>query len=205
MKSLGLLFCIVLLSLTNLALAQSDPPKPSTQNASAHAAQPSEAAPATEASRGFAEMKTLAGSWEGSVTVNPPMKEMTGDTIKPMRITMRVTSRGNALVHEMQEADTPLDPKRYDHPVTMFYVDDNQLDLVHYCDAGNRPHMVGKLSPDGKSVEFDFVSLSGGNQHGHMDHAVFTIIDADHHIEEWTYMLPGDKPMHARMDLHRVN
>jgi len=32
---------------------------------------------------------------------------------------------------------------------------------------------------------------------------VFTIIDADHHIEDWTYMLPGDKPVRARVDLKR--
>lgn len=206
MKSLRLLSCVVLLSLTSLAFAQSDAQKPSTKDApSAHAAQSSETAPATEADRGFAQMKTLAGSWEGPVTLSPPMKEMDGEPIKPMRITMRVTSRGNAIVHEMQEANTPLDPSRYDHPVTMFYVDDSQLDLVHYCDAGNRPHMTGKISPDGKTVEFEFASLSGGNKYGHMDHAVFTIIDANHHIEEWTYMMPGDKPMHARFDLHRVN
>jgi hypothetical protein len=37
-----------------------------------------------------------------------------------------------------------------------------------------------------------------------MDHAVFTIIDANHHTEEWTYMMPGDKPMHVRMELTRT-
>ena len=64
--------------------------------------------------------------------------------------------------------------------------------------------MTGKISPDGKTLEFDFVDLSGSNKHGHMHHAVFTIIDANHHIEDWTYMLPGDKPIHAHFDLHRV-
>src|SRR5262245_54014755 len=53
-------------------------------------------------------------------------------------ITMRVTSRGNALVHEMQEPGTPLDPAKYDHPVTMIYTNGEHLNLVHYCDAGNR-------------------------------------------------------------------
>jgi len=32
---------------------------------------------------------------------------------------------------------------------------------------------------------------------------VFTLVDADHHIEDWTYMMPGDKPVHAHFDLHR--
>jgi hypothetical protein len=125
-----------------------------------------------------------------------------GDT--NLHLTMRVTSRGNAIVHEFQESGTPFDPAKYDHPVTMLYVNDDQLNLVHYCDAGNRPHMTGKASQDGKTVEFNFADLSGGNDKGHMHHAVFTFEDPNHHIEEWTYMLPGDKPMRARMDLRRV-
>jgi phage tail protein X len=104
----------------------------------------------------------------------------------------------------MQEAGTPLDPAKYDHPVTMFYLDNNRLTLVHYCDAGNRPRMVARTSPDGKTVEFDFLDVSGSTQYGHMHHAVFTTIDANHHVEDWTYMMPGDKPVHAHMDLTRA-
>ena len=113
------------------------------------------------AQKSFATMKTFAGEWEGPVTV-PEMPEMTGG--KPMHVSLRVTSRGNAMVHELQEANTPLDATKYDHPVTMLYLDDDQLNLVHYCDAGNRPHMVGKMSPDGKTVEFTLVDISGGNE-----------------------------------------
>ena len=86
--------------------------------------------------------------------------------IKPLRVSMRVTSRGNVLVHEMQEAGTLLDAAKYDHPVTMLYVDvdTNRLTLVHYCDAGNRPRMTGKMSPDGRTLEFDFADLSGSGR-----------------------------------------
>ena len=155
----------------------------------------------SDAQKSFDAMKSLAGNWEGHVTVEPPQPDWDD---KPTHVSMRVTSRGNALVHEMQEANTPLDPTKYDHPVTMFYVDGDHLSLVHYCDAGNRPHMVARSSPDGKKVEFDFVDLSGGNEYGHMYHAVFTVIDANHHSEDWTYMMPGDQPMHAHMDLKRA-
>jgi hypothetical protein len=154
------------------------------------------------ADKSFDVMKTLAGEWQGPVTVEPAQAEMTTD--KPVHISFRVTSRGNALVHEMQEAGTSLDATKYDHPVTMIYVDSDRLMLTHYCDAGNRPRMTGKVSADGKKVEFEFLDLSGGNQYGHMYHAVFTIIDANHHIEDWTFMMPGNKPMHARMDLQRT-
>lgn len=158
----------------------------------------------SDAQEAFDKLKTLAGSWEGPVTVNPLLPGMTEQPINPLHVTMRVTSRGNAIVHELQEANTPFDPSRHDHPVTMFYVDADELNLVHYCDAGNRPRMVGRMSPDGKTLEFDFLDLSGGNQYGHMYHAVFTIIDANNHIEDWTYMLPGDKAIHAHAELKRT-
>jgi hypothetical protein len=64
--------------------------------------------------------------------------------------------------------------------------------------------MTGKLSPDGKTVEFDFLDIAGSTKYGHMQHAVFTVIDADHHTEDWTYMQPGDKPVVAHLDLRRA-
>ncbi len=164
---------------------------------------PKAPAPKSDAQIEFETMKSnLAGNWEGPIALNPSLPDVKEGTLG--RITMRVTSRGNVLVHEMQEAGTPLDYTKYDHPMTMLYLDNDQLTLVHYCDAGNRPRMIARKSPDGKTVEFDFADLSGSNQHGHMYHAVFTILDANHHIEDWTYLMPGDKPMHAHMDLRRV-
>jgi hypothetical protein len=189
MKSLRFALLFVLTLLAAPAFAQSDMQK-STAKAAPSAAQQS-----------FTTMKTFAGEWEGPVTLNPPMNGM-GNT--KLHVSMRVASRGNSIVHELQESGTPFDATKYDHPITMLYVDGDRLYLTHYCDAGNRPRMVGKASPDGKQVEFDFLDLSGGNQHGHMDHAVFTAVDDNHHIEDWTYMMPGDKPMHAHMELKRV-
>jgi hypothetical protein len=184
MKSHRLMICaVVFMSISTLVFAQSNAQK-------------------SEAQKSFDSLKTLAGTWLGSIKVDPPQPDIKEGT--PGQVTMRVTSRGNALVHEMQEAGTPLDPTKYDHPVTMLYLDGESLTLVHYCDAGNRPRMVARPSPDGKTVEFDFVDISGGTQYGHMHHAVFTVIDANHHIEDWTYMMPGDKPVHAHFDLKRA-
>jgi hypothetical protein len=156
----------------------------------------------SDAQKSFDKLKSLAGSWEGHVTIFPTQPEMADGTLT--QVSLRVTSRGNALVHEMKEAGTPDDPTRYDHPVTMLYLDQDRLLLTHYCDAGNRPRMTGKVSADGKTVEFDFLDVAGGTQHGHMHHAVFTVIDANHHTEDWTYMMPGDKPVRAHMDLQRA-
>lgn len=152
--------------------------------------------------KSFDALKGLAGSWEGQVTTTPKMSEM-GDMAN-IFITLRVTSRGNALVHEMSAQGKFEDTANNDHPVTMFYLDGDSLMLVHYCDAGNRPRMTGRTSPDGKTVDFDFADLSGGTLHGHMQHATFTFIDASHHTEDWTYLMPGDKPVVAHADLHRT-
>jgi hypothetical protein len=37
-----------------------------------------------------------------------------------------------------------------------------------------------------------------------MHHAVFTIIDANHHTEDWSFMEPGDKLAHPHFDLQRT-
>jgi len=188
MKSLRFVLSFVLLSLATWASAQNhDMPKPDAAK--------------SDAQISFDTVKSLAGSWEGPVTVDPPQPQWDA---KPLHVTMRVTSRGNALVHELQEANTPFDPTKYDHPVTMFYVDDDRFSLVHYCDAGNRPRMVARTSPDGKTVEFDFLDVSGSTSYGHMQHAVFTMVDENHHLEDWTFLMPGDKPVHARMELRRA-
>jgi hypothetical protein len=182
MKSSRYLVFAVLISLTTVAFAQHD------HESSAKVAP-------SESQQAFDKLKTVAGSWEGPVTTFPPEPSIQNH---PAQFSLRVTSMGNALVHEISIAGRP------DHPLTMFYVQDQRLTLTHYCDAGNRPRMIGKVSPDGKTLEFEFLDLSGGNQYGHMNHAVFTFIDENHHLEDWTYMMPGDKPMRAHFDLQRT-
>lgn len=140
----------------------------------------------SDAQKAFEKLKTLAGSWQGNYM---------GMSVQ---MTIRVTSTGNAILHEMTSSARP------DDPITMIYVDGDRLLLTHYCDAGNRPRMEGKISPDGKSVEFSFVDVAGSTERGLMNHAVFTLIDADHHGEEWTYMMPGNKPLRATGELQRT-
>ena len=169
----------VLLLLTTLTFAQSDSQK------------------------SFDVMKSLAGTWDGPVTLSPADHKM-GNGSDKIEVSLRVTSRGNALVHEMRDPATADDPAKNDHPVTMLYLDNNRLLLTHYCDAGNRPRMTGTLSADGKTIDFDFLDVAGPTDHGHMQHATFTIIDANHHTEDWTYLMPGDKVMRGHMDLQRT-
>jgi hypothetical protein len=149
----------------------------------------------SDAQKSFDRMKTLAGSWEGRVSTVPQRAEIEG---KLMQVSLRVTSMGHTLMHEMTGSGRP------DDPITMFVVDGDRLLLTHYCDADNRPRMVAKMSPDGKTVEFEFLDVTGNLQYGHMQHAVFTITDENHHIEDWTYMEPGDKLVRAHFELQRT-
>ncbi len=142
---------------------------------------------ASDAQKSFDNLKTLAGSWQGTYDG------------KPVEISLRVTSMGNTLMHEVRLGG------RLDDPITMLYLDGDRLILTHYCDAGNRPRMAARMTQDGKTVEFDFLDVANfsTSQAGYMQHAVFTTLDANHHTEDWTFLFQG-KPISAHFDLQRA-
>src|SRR5207253_9472177 len=155
MRSLRFVLAFALMSLSTAAFAQSDMHK-------------SDAVQNSDAQKSFDQLKTLAGTWRGSVKATPPDPEI--DNAK-LEITLRVTSRGNALVHEMQEAGTPLDATKHDHQVTMLYLDGSKLNLIHYCDAGNRPHMVAIVD----QIQLDRKSTRLNSSHVAISYAVFCL------------------------------
>lgn len=53
-------------------------------------------------------------------------------------------------------------------------------------------------------MEFELAEYSGSNEIGHVTHAVFTVVDVSHHIEDWVFLLPNNTAIHAHMDLKRV-
>lgn len=108
---------------------------------------------------------------------------------------IRVASHGSALIHELNTGGPE---------VTVFYVENERLAMLHYCDFGNRPHMIARPLINGKVVEFDLSEAPGSDQIGHVGHAVFTIIDANHHVEDWTFLPAGAKPVHGHLDFKRV-
>lgn len=185
MKSLRFLAVAALISLPHMAFGQAAP---------------------TDAQRIFTALKSLAGTWVGPMATIPALPPSATRTIgDSMKITLRVMSRGNSLVHEMQGLHVPEDPDKYDHPVTLFYMnDDGNLTLTHFCDGGNRPRMTARISADGKVIDFDFVDISGKyDRTGHMQHATFTFIDKDHHIEDWAYLMPNQKIMTGHFEVRR--
>ena len=138
----------------------------------------------SDAKQAFEKLKTLAGSWEGTI----------GDL--SAQVTIRVTSAGSAIMHDAFMAKT--------NKVTMFYLESDRLLVTHYGGEGNRPRFEGKLTADGKSIEFSFLDVSGGTQRELMKHMMFTIVDADNHVIEVTYVLPDGKAIEARGQFHRT-
>jgi hypothetical protein len=180
-----LVLCLWALWPCHCAFAQSPPAQVPAVGQNARAAN-------SDAEISFAALKGLAGTWTGQVTTDPPNPDING----PIQVTIRVASRGNVVVHEIAPGGVP-EP-------TMIYVEDDRLTLVHYCEAGNRPRLVARKSKDSNSVDFHFVDISGSKSPAYLDRLTFTEMGADHHIEDWTFVLPDDQTLHAHFDLMRV-
>ena len=142
----------------------------------------------TESKKAFAKLKTLTGTWQGTI-MNIPI-----------HFTIRAASSGTAILHEGNtSADSP--PKQ---EITMFYLDGDRLLATHFCDAGNRSRFEGKLSPDEKAIEFSFVDVTGSKRGGYLKDMVFTMIDADNHVVAFTFVMPDGKPMPLRGEFRRM-
>ena len=140
----------------------------------------------TAAQKSFAAIKNLPGTWEGK-----------GPDGNPFQVTFKVVSGGSAVISEI------LVPK--EDMISMIHLDGpNRLLLTHYCAAGNQPRMEATTSPDGKTITFNYVdatSLVSGDD-GHMQRMVLTILDENHHTEEWTFVDHG-KEHKELFDLRR--
>ena len=80
MKLLSLV-SIIILSVCTAALGQSSPNPVAS----------------SDAQKSFDLIKTLAGNWRGPITVDDPAWA----TDKPLPLSIRVASHGNALIHEL--------------------------------------------------------------------------------------------------------
>jgi hypothetical protein len=142
----------------------------------------------TSAQKSFDQLKTLTGSWEG--------KNSAG---KPIHVSFRDTAGGSALMSEIIGDG-------HENMISMIHFDGpNRLLITHYCSAGNQPRMAATTSPDGKTITFDFFDATNlaTPEAGHMQRVVFTIVDANHHTEEWTFAAAPGKEMKEFFDLKR--
>jgi hypothetical protein len=138
----------------------------------------------SDAQKSFTQLKSLSGSWEGKTPDG-----------KTLLVSYRETAGGSALMSEIQG----------DHGmISMFNLDGpNKLLMTHYCAAGNEPRMEASASPDGRTLTFTFVdgtNIAPGA--GHMQKMVLTLLDENHHTEDWTFVDHGQE-LKRFFDLHR--
>lgn len=142
----------------------------------------------TEAQKAFATLKSLPGTWEGA--------GMEGaDSNMAVRVDFKITGGGSAIMSEIQgHADM----------VSMFHMDGDRLLMTHYCAVGNQPRMQASASPDGKTLTFNFLDATNlsAPDAGHMQKMILTVLDNNHHTEEWVFVDHG-KEHKAVFDLRR--
>jgi len=140
----------------------------------------------SDAQKSFTQLKSLAGSWDG--------KNSEG---KPLQVSFRETAGGSALMSEIHGTG-------HEDMISMINLDGpNKLLMTHYCGAGNQPRMQASASPDGKTITFTFfdgTNITPGA--GHMQSMVLTVLDGNHHTEDWTFIDNG-KEMKQFFDLRR--
>src|SRR5688572_16126718 len=173
-RTLMLTLLICLLAPAAVVFGQDNPPKtPSAQS---------------DAKKAFAKLKTLAGSWRGTVMDIP------------IDFTIRAVSSGTAILHEGNTSkEGP--PK---NEITMFYLEGDRLLATHYCDGGNRSRWEGKMSPDGNALEFGFLDVAGNTRGGYLKDMTITMVDAYKHIVAFTFIMPNGTPMQFRGEFQRT-
>jgi len=141
----------------------------------------------TAAQKSFDQIKSLAGTWEG--------KNSQGE---PLQVTFKSTAGGSAVMSEISGHGE-------DNMITMFHLDGpDRLLMTHYCGVGNQPRMVASVSPDAKTISFNFLDATNlaTPDAGHMERLVVTVFDANHHTEEWHFADHG-KGIKEVFDLRR--
>ncbi len=140
----------------------------------------------TDAQKAFNALKSMPGAWEG--------KSAQGE---PVHVDFKVTSGGSAVMSDIiaHGSDMP----------TMFHLDGpNRLQMTHYCSTGNQPRMQASISPDGKVITFNFLDATNldSPDAGHMQRMILTLLDDNHHTEEWIFVSHGQETKQL-FDLHR--
>jgi hypothetical protein len=141
-------------------------------------------------SAAFDRMKALEGEWKGTVVKDG--KELSVVTA------FRLVSGGSALMNDLAPGT--------DHEMmTMFHRDGGDLLATHYCMLNNQPRMKATSTSEPNAVVFEFKDATNLSNPGaaHMAGIKFIIMDANHHIEEWTVAANGATSI-ERFDFRRV-
>ena len=146
------------------------------------------AAPAfaqSDAQKALDRFKAMGGTWVG--------KGAHGETAE---VTYRPIAGGTSVMADIKMGDEAM--------TSLYYVDGKKLMMTHFCPSNNQPRMQAVISPDGKTVTFDFLDATNlaSPQAGHMHKVVYSFADADHYSEDWTWRHEG-KDAHMQFEMQR--
>jgi hypothetical protein len=131
---------------------------------------------ASGSSSGLDQLKSLAGSWEGTTSSG-----------KSTRISYELASGGTALLERLHSAEES-------EMITVYTADGSRVAMTHYCSANNQPQMqTAPISGPANKFTFSFVRATNlaSPSAGHMHQLVITVQDHDHFTQEWTWVEKG--------------
>jgi len=135
-------------------------------------------------------LKKLSGEW---VEV--------GEDGKPTDKVMATyrTTAGGTVVEETLFGGTPHEM------VTMYFMDRDNLMLIHYCVAGNQPRMKAEKQTDPNKFVFrcDGGTNMSSENDTHMHNATLVLVDDNHIQSEWLEFKDGKQIMNASFKLAR--
>lgn len=139
----------------------------------------------SDAQKALDRFKAMEGAWGG--------KGAHGETAE---VTYRPIAGGTSVMADIKMGDEAM--------TSLYYVDGQKLMMTHFCPSNNQPRMQAVISPDGKTVTFDFLDATNlaSPQTGHMHKAVYSFADADHYSEDWTWKHEG-KDSHMQFEMQR--
>ena len=145
-----------------------------------------------KSSTGFEKIKSLAGTWEGTVDHGTGPMQMT--------VVYEITAGGSAV----QET---IFPGTEEEMVTLYYNKGGKLGLTHYCMLQNRPEMILKSSSKKKLImEFDPSCEIDPKTESHMNSVTFIFEGKNKMIQDWAFFENGEKQDHGKpFELTRVD
>ena len=88
---------------------------------------------------------------------------------------------------------------------SVYHLDGPDLRMTHFCGAQNQPRLKARrIDLDNGAIDFDFVDATNlsSPDAGHMQKMILTVLDENHHTEEWVFVDHG-KEHKAVFDLRR--
>ncbi len=139
----------------------------------------------SDAQKALDRFKSMAGTWTGK-----------GAQGQASEVTYQLMAGGTTVMADIKMGDEAM--------ISMFYVDGDRLLMTHFCPSNNQPRMKATISPDAKTVTFDFVDATNlaSPQAGHMHRVVYVFTDSDHYSEDWTWKHEG-KDAHFQFEMQR--